>query len=94
MYLGLLGLPVTHCFQFVCMYYFCRLLDDHSYGLVFPTSVVDCKKIVGVCYTSEESRPSTVGGGGGYTQQVPFYMGQNGACSVDLLYISCGRLSL
>lgn len=61
MYLGLLGLPVTHCFQFVYMYYFGRLLDYHSYGLVFPASVVDCKKIVGVCYTNEESRPFTVG---------------------------------
>ncbi|KAM4679506.1 mitogen-activated protein kinase kinase kinase 7 isoform 4-T4 [Amazona ochrocephala] len=76
------------------MYYFCRLLDYHSYGLVFPTSVVDCKKIVGVCYTSEESRPSTVGGGGGYTQQVPFYMGQNGACSLEMLRISWWRVKV
>lgn len=50
LYLGLLGFPVTHCFKFVYMYYFCRLLDYHLYGLVFPTSVVDCKKIVGVLY--------------------------------------------
>uniref|UniRef100_A0A8B9G1Q4 Mitogen-activated protein kinase kinase kinase 7 n=1 Tax=Amazona collaria TaxID=241587 RepID=A0A8B9G1Q4_9PSIT len=76
------------------MYYFCRLLDYHSYGLVFPTSLVDCKKIIGVCYTSEESRPSTVGGGGGYTQQVPFYMGQNGACSVEMLRISWWRVKV
>lgn len=46
--LGLLGLLVTHCFQFVYVYYFSRLLDYHSYSLVFPVSVVDCKKIADV----------------------------------------------
>lgn len=42
----------------------------------------------------EKSRPYTVAGGRGYNQQVPFHTGQNGACSVNLLWISCGVFSL
>lgn len=46
------------------------------------------------CVLCEESRPYTVAGGRGYNQQVPFYMGQYGACSMDLLWISCGGFGL
>lgn len=85
-YLGLLGLLFrTHCFQFVYMYYFHRLLDYHSYGLVFPVSIVDCKKIVGVCYIKRRVK-ALYCSCGRRLQSIPFYMGQSGARSVDLLW--------
>lgn len=85
---------MTHCFQFVYMYYFCRLLIYHSYGLVFPTSLVECKKIVCVMSGEESQGPALWLGDEVTINRSCSVMGQNGACSVHLLCISYHRLSL